>query len=157
MNADNWIKRANDLMAEASTVAQVKDTDKLQTCLDKIQAHLKIVPSAVPEEVTDQLLKVAETMHQAILDITFKAWDTLASDLESHRTAMGVIVGECHRDARLIDLQPIKDVADSLTELVDDVKTLTKKQLPASKGLQDKVEKILQEVQDIITSAQSVL
>ncbi|MFH0937944.1 MAG: hypothetical protein V1899_01460 [Planctomycetota bacterium] len=156
MNADEWIKRAMDLMTEARAAAQSEDANKLQVCLVKMQAHLHIVPSAVPDEITEQMLKVSETAHQAILDITFKAWNTLASDLDSHRMAMDAIVGKCHRDAKLINLQPIKDVADSLAELLDDVKTLTGGGLSAPKDLQKRVENILKEVRDIIAAARSV-
>ena len=149
MTANEWCNQANTLISQALAAAQGEENGIILNLEESfLQLKTQQVPG-VPALVETAFKNAMYALNDAIVGNVINDWDRLKSDLDVSARALGEISASAKNAAALLSLQPVTDVANSLTAIVNDVKGI--KANPAS------ADNIAQKIQDISDKLQQIL
>jgi hypothetical protein len=149
MTANEWSDQASTLVAQALTATQGRDTAAILKLENSFLQHKRKQVPGVAGAVDTVFRNAMFALNDAIVGDVVDDWATLTSALEAGATALSGLAAGGKQAATLLSLQPVTDIANSLTALVADIKTL--KANPAS------AEAVAQKVQDISDQLQRIL
>ncbi len=149
MTANEWCDQANTLISQALAAAQGEENGIILNLEESfLQLKTQQVPG-VPALVETAFKNAMYALNDAIVGNVINDWDRLKSDLDVSARALGEIAASAKNAATLLSLQPVTDVANSLTAIVNDVKGIQAN--PAS------ADNIAQKIQDISDKLQQIL
>jgi hypothetical protein len=149
MTANEWCNQANTLISQALAAAQGEENGIILNLEESfLQLKTQQVPG-VPALVETAFKNAMYALNDAIVGNVINDWDRLKSDLDVSARALGEIAASAKNAAALLSLQPVTDVANSLTAIVNDVKGI--------KANPDSADNIAQKIQDISDKLQQIL
>lgn len=143
MTANEWSEQARALVEQALAAVQGRDNLKLLKLEDDFLQHKKRQVPGVAGVVDTAFRNAMYALNDAVVGNVVNDWNQLRSNLETSATALGGIAAGAKQAAALLSLQPVTDIANSLTAIVNEVKGLK-----ANPGSADEVARKIQAISD---------
>lgn len=149
MTAKQWSAQARKLVEQALTAARSKDNNAILKLEDSFLEHKKQQVPDVAGAVDTAFRNAMYALNDAVVGNVVSDWAALTAELEASASALAGIATDAKKTANLLSLQPVVDIANALTAIVQDVKALKKN--PAS------ADNVAQKVQDLSVQLQKIL